>query len=111
MEEKMAAEALATALATYTSLQATASAALRSCWQSKADRDAPEATSLTSPCCFVAGESLVKTDAVREMLKVGQLVGPSHRGDTLHCLDADADRLHCLADGCGLASGGRTGIQ
>jgi hypothetical protein len=35
MEEKMAADALATALSTYTSLQGTASAVLQSCWQSK----------------------------------------------------------------------------
>merc|ERR1712167_57470 len=55
MEEKMAADALATVLSTYTSLQATASTVLQTCWQSK-------------------GETLVKTDAVREMLKVGQLM-------------------------------------
>ena len=38
MEEKMAADALATVLSTYTSLQATASTVLQTCWQSKATR-------------------------------------------------------------------------
>ena len=51
----MTADDLANALATHTSLQETASTVITGCWQSK-------------------GESLVKTDAVREMLKVGQLV-------------------------------------